>query len=119
MLRPYYTTVYNVTEDAVSVQDVISGGMIVRLWAKITLQLGAFVSNYSVSLNQAALLDEQVRQAASKVSPDGRLFDMLSLATRQVFSSLEITAPDQASGSAARAFMEDMGMSQYASSHPV
>ena len=81
------------------------------------MQLGVFVSNYSFSSSQALEFDEQVRQAASKVSPDGRLFDMLSLATRQVFSSLEITAPDQSSGNVARAFMKDLGVSQYVYFH--
>ena len=81
------------------------------------MQLGVFVSNYSFSSSQALEFDEQVRQAASKVSPDGRLFDMLSLATRQVFSSLEITAPDQSSGNVARAFMKDIGVSQYVYCH--
>lgn len=81
------------------------------------MQLGVFVSNYSFLLSHALEFDEQVRQAASKVSPDGRLFDMLSLATRQVFSSLEITAPDKSSGNVARAFMKDLGVSQYVYFH--
>ncbi|KAH9913166.1 uncharacterized protein B0H18DRAFT_941756 [Fomitopsis serialis] len=88
-LRPYYTTQYPTTEDA----------------------LEFFVSDFNNSLTQANLLDTQVREAASSISADGKLYDMLSLATRQVFSSLEITAPYQSDGTT-RIFMKDMGTSQ-------
>lgn len=56
-------------------------------------------------------LDAQVRDAACNVTADEKLFDMLLLVTRQVFSSLEVTAPEQA-GSPTRIFMKDMGTSQ-------
>ncbi|EPS95243.1 hypothetical protein FOMPIDRAFT_1054403 [Fomitopsis schrenkii] len=87
-LRPYYTTKYSTVESALSF----------------------FITDFNNSLSQAKTLDAQVREEASKVSPDGQLFDMLSLATRQVFSSLEITAPVGQSDEA-RIFMKDMGMS--------
>ncbi|KAH9924482.1 uncharacterized protein B0H18DRAFT_1211906 [Fomitopsis serialis] len=88
-LRPYYTTQYPTTEEA----------------------LEFFVSDFNNSLTRAISLDTQVRQAASNISASGKLFDMLSLATRQVFSSLEITAPYQ-SDNTTRIFMRDMGTSQ-------
>ncbi|KAH9914014.1 uncharacterized protein B0H18DRAFT_887524 [Fomitopsis serialis] len=88
-LRPYYTTQYPTTEDA----------------------LEFFVSDFNDSLTQAKLFDTQVREAASSISVDGKLYDMLSLATRQVFSSLEITAPYQSDGTT-RIFMKDLGTSQ-------
>ncbi|KAH9914023.1 uncharacterized protein B0H18DRAFT_1125885 [Fomitopsis serialis] len=88
-LRPYYTTQYSTTEDA----------------------LEFFVSDFNTSLTQANLLDTQVRGAASSISVDGKLHDMLSLATRQAFSSLEITAPHGSDGTT-RIFMKDMGTSQ-------
>ncbi|KAH9914021.1 uncharacterized protein B0H18DRAFT_887542 [Fomitopsis serialis] len=88
-LRPYYTTQYPTTEEA----------------------LEFFISDFDNSLTQANLLDTQVREAASSISADGKLYDMLSLATRQVFSSLEITAPYQ-SDATTRIFMKDLGTSQ-------
>lgn len=69
------------------------------------------MSSFSDALNNATAFDSGIRDAASVVSPDGKLFDMLCLVTRQVFSSLEITAPNQAD-SAARIFMKDMGSSR-------
>ncbi|EPS95242.1 hypothetical protein FOMPIDRAFT_1054402 [Fomitopsis schrenkii] len=87
-LRPYYTTQYGTITDALSF----------------------FILDFNNSLSKAEALDAQVREEATKVSPDGKLFDMLSLATRQVFSSLEITAPRQP-GDEIRIFMKDMGMS--------
>ncbi|KZT68277.1 hypothetical protein DAEQUDRAFT_337507 [Daedalea quercina L-15889] len=86
-LRPYYTTQYSTLEAA----------------------LEDFVSNYDNSLSQAMALDERIREEALNISADGKLYDMLSLATRQVFSSLEITAPESAGGQA-RIFMKDMGL---------
>ena len=57
------------------------------------------------------MLDARVREDALQVSPDGKLFDMLSLVTRTVFSSLEITAPwGQAND--IRIFMKDLGMTR-------
>ena len=71
-----------------------------------------FISDFNNSLSQSKILDAQVREEAFKVSPDGKLFDMLSLVTRQVFSSLEITAP-QSQGDEVRIFMKDMGMTKF------
>ncbi|KAH9914017.1 uncharacterized protein B0H18DRAFT_151561 [Fomitopsis serialis] len=88
-LRPYYTTQYPTTEEA----------------------LEFLVSDFNNSLTRAIFLDAQVRKAASNISADGKLFDMLSLATRQVFGSLEITAPHE-SDATTRIFMRDMGNSQ-------
>lgn len=72
-----------------------------------------FVSDFNDSLSRAEALDAQVREEASKVSSDGKLFDMLSLVTRQVFSSLEITA--QAND--VRIFMKDLGMTGLVRTH--
>lgn len=71
-----------------------------------------FISDFNNSLSQSKTLDAQVREEAFKVSPDGKLFDMLSLVTRQVFSSLEITAPP-GQGGEVRIFMKDMGMTKF------
>ena len=75
------------------------------------VQLEFFISDFDNSLSRAETLDAQVREDAAKISPDGKLFDMISLATRQVFASLEITAP-QGQGDEARIFMKDMGMTK-------
>ena len=75
-----------------------------------------FISDFDDSLSRAEALDAQVREEASGVSSDGKLFDMLSLVTRQVFSSLEITAhQDQAND--VRIFMKDLGMTGSALIH--
>ncbi|KAH9924399.1 uncharacterized protein B0H18DRAFT_1119936 [Fomitopsis serialis] len=91
-LRPYYTTQFNITENA----------------------LEFFISDFNNSLTQATVLDTEIRKAASSISSDGKLFDMISLATRQVFSALEITAPDDIgqAGAATRIFMKDVGTSR-------
>ena len=69
------------------------------------------ISDFNNSLSRSETIDAQVREDAFRVSPDGKLFDMLSLVTRQVFSSLEITAP-RGQGDEVRIFMKDMGMSK-------
>ncbi|KAH9920686.1 uncharacterized protein B0H18DRAFT_1213278 [Fomitopsis serialis] len=91
-LRPYYTTQFNTTENA----------------------LEFFISDFNNSLTQAILLDTEICKAASSISSDGKLFDMISLATRQAFSALEITAPDDIgqAGAATRIFMKDVGTSR-------
>ncbi|KZT68281.1 hypothetical protein DAEQUDRAFT_338010 [Daedalea quercina L-15889] len=88
-LRPYYTTQYSTIEAA----------------------LADFIFDYNNSLAQAVALDQQVYNVALNISADGKLYDMLSLATRQVFSSLVITAPESAGGQA-RIFMKDMGLTR-------
>ena len=57
------------------------------------------------------MLDARVREDAFLLSPDGKLFDMLSLVTRQVFSSLEMTAP-WGQANRVRTFMKDLGMTR-------
>ena len=72
-----------------------------------------FISDFNTSLSRADALDTRVREDAAKASPDGKLFDMLSLATRQVFSSFEITAPlSEGQKNATRMFMKDKGMTR-------
>ncbi|TFY56071.1 hypothetical protein EVJ58_g7853 [Rhodofomes roseus] len=91
-LRPYYTANFSTTESA----------------------LEFFVSDFNNSLAAATALDADLHNAASTVSPDGKLYDMLSLATRQVFSSLEITAPYSSgqADDATRIFMKDLARTQ-------
>ena len=105
-LRPYYTTEFDTVESAVRV-----AACVVSLFLTTWLQLKFFIADFNASLSRAVALDAQVREEAAKVSPDGKLFNMLSLVTRQVFSSLEITA-SQSQGDEVRIFMKDMGMSK-------
>ncbi|KZT68278.1 hypothetical protein DAEQUDRAFT_812241 [Daedalea quercina L-15889] len=89
-LRPYYTVEYATAEAA----------------------LEFAVSDFNNSLTLAKAFDAEVYKAASNVSADGKLYDMLSLATRQVYSSLEITAPQavgEQTNNMTRVFMKDMG----------
>ena len=104
-LRPYYTTQYSAVESAVCVTIYSSFCTLTRV------QLEAFLLDFNNSLSRAEVLDAQMREDAARVSPDGKLFDMLSLATRQVFGSLEVTAP-QGEGNETRIFMKDMGMTK-------
>ncbi|KAH9830721.1 uncharacterized protein C8Q71DRAFT_319596 [Rhodofomes roseus] len=91
-LRPYYTTNFSTIESA----------------------LEFVVADFNNSLTQAMAFDADIQSAASEISPQGELYDMLSLATRQVFSSLEITAPYQIgqTGGATRIFMKDLGITR-------
>lgn len=69
----------------------------------------AFLADYDNALSRAESLDAQVRQAAAKVSPGSQYWNMLSLAARQVFGALDLTAPD--SDGTTRFFMKDIGLS--------
>ena len=104
-LHPYYTTQYSTVQSAVRIIACSTSSFLTRV------QLKFFISDFNNSLSRAEMLDAQVREQAAKVSPDGKLFDMLSLVTRQVFSSLDITAP-QGQNDEVRIFMKDMGMTK-------
>ncbi|KZT68279.1 hypothetical protein DAEQUDRAFT_337808 [Daedalea quercina L-15889] len=86
-LRPYYSTQYS------NIEDVIE----------------AFVSDYDNALSRAETLDSQVQQAAANVSSGSEYYNMLSLATRQAFGALDLTAPG--SDGSIRFFMKDIGFS--------
>lgn len=74
------------------------------------IQIEFFVSNYDSASAQAEALDSRIQQAASQISASGEYYNLLSLATRQVFGALDFTAP-ASSGEPARIFMKDMGVS--------
>ena len=72
----------------------------------------AFLSDYDNALSRAESLDSQVLQAAANVSTGNQYWNMLSLAARQVFGALDLTAPG--SDGTTRFFMKDIGRSRSA-----
>lgn len=104
-LHPYYTTQYS------NVTDVVSIATMCPSIARLTdAQVEAFVADYGNALSRAEDLDAQVRQAAANSSPGSQYWNMVSLAARQVFGALDLTAPG--SDGTARFFMKDIGLSQ-------
>ena len=72
------------------------------------------MQDFSGARNRAIVLDAELTNAASKIS--SHYADLVSLATRQTFGSLDITILSDAQGnvnaSDVKVFMKDMGTSQ-------
>ncbi|KAJ7512010.1 hypothetical protein B0H11DRAFT_721093 [Mycena galericulata] len=84
-------------------------------YATIGDAIDAFVDDFPAARTRALAMDQQILQAAAKVSND--YGDLVSLATRQAMAGVEITLPTQAADgswnlSDVQAFMKDVGNSQ-------
>lgn len=79
----------------------------------IRAQIDAFVTDYANALQNAIALDDKILGDASKVS--SKYADLVSISTRQVLASLDITVANGADGalneSDVKIFMKDMGQS--------
>lgn len=77
-------------------------------------QISAFLSDSTDARNRSMDLDNKVLSAASAISPE--YAGVLSLVTRQVFASMDITIPSaepgKFNGSDVKIFMKDIGQSQ-------
>ena len=79
------------------------------------LQIDAVVSDFSAAYNRAVDLDVKIMEAAGKVS--GEYVDLVSLATRQTFGSMDITVlgsngSSEVNSSDVKIFVKDIGTSQ-------
>ncbi len=78
------------------------------------VQISAFLSDFSGALGRSLTFDNNVLSAASAISPE--YTGILSLVTRQIFASMDITIPSASPGqfnnSDVKIFMKDIGRSQ-------
>ena len=76
-------------------------------------KIDAFASDFPAALDRAKALDKKLMDDAAKISSN--YVDLVSLAARQVFGSLDITAFADSNGkfdpSDVKIFMKDMGYS--------
>lgn len=79
------------------------------------MQIDAFLADFPAAQVRATTLDEKIISDARKISPE--YADLVSLCTRQVLGSLDITVLDGLSNdenaSNVRVFMKDIGTSGY------
>lgn len=79
----------------------------------ISSVISAFLNDFEDAHNRSMIFDTKIMSAANEVSPE--YADILSLVTRQIFASLDITLEKTGGGyfnlSAVRIFMRDMGVS--------
>ena len=75
-------------------------------------QVVAFLYDYQNALSRADVLDDQIEQDSEKASLGGKYWALASLAARQTFGALDITAPQQ--DGSTRLFMRDIGFSRLA-----
>lgn len=73
--------------------------------------MSAFLSDFADALSRSLVLDDKVLSAASAISPE--YVGILSLVTRQIFASMDITIPSAEPGqfgnSDVKIFMKDIG----------
>jgi hypothetical protein len=78
------------------------------------VQISAFLADFNDARQRNLGLDTQIMSAASNVSPE--YTDIVSLVTRQLFASMDITIPKAQDGSLntsdVKIFMKDMGASK-------
>ena len=68
-----------------------------------------FVSDFGEAYGRSVELDNKIVEAAAQISDN--YVDLVSLATRQTFGSLEITTNGGANSSDVKVFMKDLGTS--------
>lgn len=77
-------------------------------------QMTAFLGDFTDAVSRSLALDNKVLSAAATISSE--YGDILSLVTRQIFASMDITIPSAQSGqfnsSDVKIFMKDIGQSQ-------
>ncbi len=77
-------------------------------------QISTFLNDFSDALNRSLALDNKILSASSAVSPE--YASVLSLVTRQIFASMDITVPSAEPGqfntSDVKIFMKDIGQSR-------
>lgn len=76
--------------------------------------MSAFLSDFPSALTRSLALDNKILSAASATSPE--YASILSVVTRQIFASMDITIPSAKPGqfktSDVNIFMKDIGQSQ-------
>lgn len=75
------------------------------------IQIDDFTAEFASAMQRAMALDQAILNAASKISP--QYVDLVSLAARQTFSTIDITASFGSDGLAnasdVRIFMKELG----------
>ena len=81
----------------------------------LRIQIDAFTGDYASALARSIALDTQLKNAAGSISSS--YSDLVSLSTRQVFGSLDITVSQDSQGkpdpSDVMVFMKDIGASGF------
>ncbi len=79
------------------------------------MQIDAFTGDYSGALDRAVALDQKIMNDAAKISP--QYSDIVSLATRQTMSALDITVGTNSKGevepSDVKIFMKNLGTDRF------
>ena len=80
----------------------------------VCVQIDAFTADFSDAMDRAVALDQKIMGDAAKIS--AHYVDLVSLATRQTMSSMDITVQNdngKVNASDVKTFVKDIGYSQY------